>query len=44
MQIRLFRIPAEGGDSLTEEMNAFLRSKKVLQVETQFESATGQSP
>lgn len=32
MQIKLFTIPIMGGEKLLEEMNAFLRSKKVLRV------------
>lgn len=32
MQIKIFTIPVMGGEMLTEEMNVFLRSKKVLQV------------
>ncbi len=32
MQIRIFTIPILGGEMLAEEMNVFLRSKKVLQV------------
>ena len=33
MQIKIFTIPIMGGGKLLEEMNVFLRSKKVLQVE-----------
>lgn len=33
MQIKLFTIPIVGGEDLSDEMNVFLRSKKVLQVE-----------
>jgi superfamily II DNA helicase RecQ len=33
MQIKLFTIPATGGEQLLEEMNAFMRGKKVLQVD-----------
>ncbi|MBL7792550.1 MAG: HRDC domain-containing protein [Saprospiraceae bacterium] len=33
MQIKLFTIPIYGGEAITEDMNAFLRSKKVLQTE-----------
>lgn len=33
MQIKLFTIPVLGGERLTEEMNVFLRAKKILQVE-----------
>jgi superfamily II DNA helicase RecQ len=32
MQIRIFTIPIMGGEQLVEEMNVFLRSKKVLQL------------
>lgn len=35
MQIRIFTIPIPGGEALTEEMNVFLRSKKVLEVTEQ---------
>jgi len=35
MQIKIFTIPIMGGEALTEEMNSFLRSKRVLQVEQQ---------
>ncbi|MCC6414024.1 MAG: HRDC domain-containing protein [Saprospiraceae bacterium] len=33
MQIKLFSIPIHGGESIGEDLNAFLRSKKILQVE-----------
>ena len=32
MQIRIFTIPIMGGEMLVEEMNVFLRSKKVIQL------------
>lgn len=32
MQIKIFTIPIMGGEMLADEMNVFLRSKKVLQV------------
>ena len=32
MQIKIFTIPIMGGELLVEEMNVFLRSKKVLQL------------
>jgi hypothetical protein len=35
MQIQIFTIPIMGGEKLLEEMNVFLRSKKVLQVKEQ---------
>lgn len=33
MQIKFFTIPIMGGEKLQEELNTFLRSRKVLQVE-----------
>ncbi len=33
MQIKIFTIPIMGGERLLEDLNVFLRSKKVLQVE-----------
>ncbi len=35
MQIKLFTIPIVGGEALNEELNAFLRSKKILHTEHQ---------
>ena len=35
MQIKIYTIPIVGGDSLIEEMNVFLKTKKILQVENQ---------
>lgn len=35
MQVKLFTIPILGGEQIQEELNAFLRSRKVLQVEQQ---------
>ena len=32
MQIKIYTIPMPGGEALTEDMNVFLRSKKVLEV------------
>jgi superfamily II DNA helicase RecQ len=32
MQVRTFTIPAMGGEMLTEELNVFLRSKKILRL------------
>ena len=32
MQIKIFTIPIMGGEKLLEEMNGFLRSKKILRV------------
>ncbi|MCC6460425.1 MAG: HRDC domain-containing protein [Saprospiraceae bacterium] len=34
MQIKLFSIPVMGGELLTEDLNVFLRSKKIMQVES----------
>lgn len=36
MQIKMYSIPIMGGELLIEEMNVFLRSKKILQVEKHF--------
>jgi superfamily II DNA helicase RecQ len=33
MQVKIFTIPIIGGESLNEEMNLFLRSKRVIQIE-----------
>jgi hypothetical protein len=33
MQIKIFTMPIVGGEEIVEEMNLFLRSQKVLQVE-----------
>ena len=41
MQIKIFSIPTMGGEALNEEMNSFLRSKKVLQVEGQLAQESG---
>ncbi len=38
MQIKIFTIPIPGGEQMNDEMNVFLRSKKVLQVESEFVS------
>jgi superfamily II DNA helicase RecQ len=35
MQIKTFTIPIISGDSLSEEMNVFLRSKKILKINEQ---------
>ena len=36
MQIKLFTIPIVGGEALVEEMNRFIRSEKVLHIESNF--------
>jgi superfamily II DNA helicase RecQ len=33
MQIKLFTIPLLGGEALNEDLNAFLRSKKILHID-----------
>lgn len=38
MEIKLFTIPILGGEKLVSEMNAFLRSRKVLQVDKELVS------
>ncbi|MBK6931471.1 MAG: HRDC domain-containing protein [Saprospirales bacterium] len=42
MKIKLFTIPILGGEQLTEELNFFLRTKKILEVEQQL-TRNGQS-
>jgi len=41
MQIKFFTIPIIGGDALTEELNIFLRTKKILQIEKQMVLSQG---
>ncbi|MCO6493221.1 MAG: HRDC domain-containing protein [Phaeodactylibacter sp.] len=41
MQIKLFTIPVMGGEALNEDLNKFLRSKKILQVEQQLQDGPG---
>jgi hypothetical protein len=38
MQIQIYTIPILGGEALNDELNRFLRSKNVLQVESQLVS------
>jgi superfamily II DNA helicase RecQ len=38
MQIKIFTIPLSGGEALENELNAFLRGHKILQVEQQLVS------
>ena len=40
MQIKLFTIPVPGGEKMEDEMNKFLRAKKILQVENQLVNNT----
>lgn len=35
MQIKIFNIPIPGGEQINDEMNVFLRTKRVLQTESQ---------
>ena len=35
MQIKIFSIPIMGGEKLNEEMNLFLRSKKIVDIQSQ---------
>ena len=35
MQIKIFNIPIPGDQKVTDEMNAFIRGKRILQVENQ---------
>jgi superfamily II DNA helicase RecQ len=34
MQIKIFNIPIPGSEAMTEEMNVFLRTKRILQTES----------
>ena len=43
MQIKIFSIPTYGGEGLNEEMNRFLRSKKVLSVDSVLVATGGSS-
>jgi len=43
MQIKIFSIPIVGGDALNAEMNTFLRSKKVIEIEQQPAQQSGGS-
>jgi len=36
MQIKIISVPVVGGEGLNEELNTFLRSKKVIQIDQQF--------
>lgn len=39
MQIKIFTIPVMGGERMNEEMNLFLRQKKILQTESKLVEA-----
>lgn len=41
MQIKVFSVPAMGGEAANEELNKFLRSKKVLQVDQEMVQVGG---
>jgi len=41
MQIKIFRIPSGGNALLEDEMNIFLRSKKILKVDSQLSQEPG---
>ncbi len=41
MQIKIFSVPVVGGELVNEELNAFLRGRKILQVEQEPVSGTG---
>lgn len=41
MQIKIFTIPILGGERINEEVNAFLRSKRVLHVDNQMVNHEG---
>jgi superfamily II DNA helicase RecQ len=43
MQIKVFSIPLMGGEIVNEEMNVFLRSKRILQVESKLVTV-GETP
>lgn len=36
MQVKIISVPVVGGEDLNEELNIFLRSKKVIQVDQEF--------
>lgn len=41
MQIKMISVPVIGGEALNEELNAFLRSKKVIQMDHQLVNERG---
>lgn len=41
MQIKIISVPAIGGEAMNEELNAFLRGHKILQVEQQLADKAG---
>ena len=43
MQIKVFSVPTYGGEELNEELNRFLRSKKILRVDSELVSSSGSS-
>jgi len=40
MQIRIYSIPIEGGDSILDDMNGFLRSHKVIEIRKEFSTGS----
>jgi superfamily II DNA helicase RecQ len=42
MQIKIFSLPVLGGERLTEDLNVFLRSKRILQVREHLVSTEGE--
>jgi superfamily II DNA helicase RecQ len=43
MQIKIISVPAIGGEAMNDELNAFLRSKKVIEVRQDLVTGTGGS-
>lgn len=41
MQIKIFSVPAVGGEAINEDLNKFLRGHKILQVEQQLINEAG---
>lgn len=41
MQIKIISVPALGGEAMNDELNAFLRSKKVIEVRQELVSGAG---
>lgn len=41
MQIKIITVPVLGGESINEDLNAFLRAKKVIQMEKQLIATNG---
>lgn len=41
MQVKIISVPAFGGEAFNDELNAFLRSKKVIEIDQQLVSSSG---